>query len=171
MTRTSLESFNCSLARALDILGDKWAMLIVRDAFYGVSSFSNFQRRLGMARNVLTDRLNVLVEGGVLERATAKPGGDRLVYRLTQQGKELFPVLVGLTQWGDKWIHGPGKEPVRILDAEGGAPVQPVCVLSRDNRYLEAGAVAFVAGPGANEATRAQFKTAAREPIPDDRSS
>lgn len=162
MTRTSLESFNCSLARSLDILGDKWAMLIIRDAFYGVSSFSSFLQRLGIARNVLTDRLNILVEGGVLERATARPDGERLVYRLTQQGRELFPVLVALTQWGDKWILGPGNEPVRILDADSGAPVQPVCVMSRDSRYLEVDAVTFVAGPGANDATRAEFELAAR---------
>lgn len=162
MTRTSLQSFNCSLARSLEILGDKWTMLIVRDAFYGVSRFSSFQQRLGIARNVLTDRLNILVEAGVLERAIAKPDGERLAYRLTTQGRELFPIVVALTQWGDKWILGPGQEPVRILDAAVGAPVQPVGVVSRDGRYLEADAVTFAAGPGANAETRAGFEAAAR---------
>lgn len=162
MTRTSLNTFNCSLARSLEIVGDKWSMLIVRDAFYGVSTFSSFQRRLGIARNVLTDRLRTLVDGGVMEKAAARPDGERQVYRLTRQGRELFPVLLALTQWGDKWVSGAGNEPVRIVDAENGAPVQGIGVVSRDGRYLEAEDVRFTAGPGANEATRAQFEAVER---------
>lgn len=161
MTRTSLISFNCSLARSLDVLGDRWAMLIVRDAFYGVSRFSVFQQRLGVARNVLTDRLNQLVEAGVLERVATRPDGERLEYRLTAQGRELFPVVVALTQWGDKWIMGAGHEPVRLLDAANEAPVQPVAVMSRDGRYLEADAVAFAPGPGATEKTRVALAASA----------
>jgi DNA-binding HxlR family transcriptional regulator len=157
MTRTSLETFNCSLARSLEIVGDKWAMMIVRDAFYGVSTFSGFQRRLGIARNILADRLHSLVEHGILERAAARPDSERQAYRLTRQGRELFPVLVALTQWGDKWVLGPGKEPVRILDAETDAPIQPIAVQSRTGRYLEVNDVRFAPGPGADADTQAQL--------------
>ena len=169
MTRTSLETFNCSLARALEILGDKWSMMIVRDAFYGVSTFSSFQRRLMIARNILTDRLQALVDHGVLEKVAARPDADRLVYRLTERGRDLFPVLVALVQWGDKWVLGPGNEPVRIVDAENGAPVQAVGVTARDGRYLEKRDVRFLAGPGANEATRAQFELAKARHLKDGR--
>jgi DNA-binding HxlR family transcriptional regulator len=161
MTRTSLANFNCSLARALEIVGDKWAMMIIRDAFYDVRTFSGFQRRLGIARNILTDRLNTLVEGGVLEKVAQREEGERMEYRLTSRGRELFPILVALMQWGDKWIVGPGREPVRVLDAKYDAPVPAIGVTSRDGRFLESSDVRFVAGPGADDLTRALFERAA----------
>lgn len=155
MTRTSLKNFNCSLAQALDILGDRWTMLIIRDAFYGVSRFSRFQQRLGIARNVLANRLNVLVEAGVLKRVFVRPDNERVAYKLTTQGKELFPTIVALTQWGDRWIAGAGQEPVKILDAENCAPVQPINIISRDGRHLHHETIVFAAGPGASDVTRA----------------
>jgi DNA-binding HxlR family transcriptional regulator len=162
MTRTSLTGMNCSLAQALEIVGDKWAMLIIRDAFYGVRSFSAFQRRLGIAKNILTLRLKALVDGGVLEKVADKADGERLVYRLTTQGKDLFPALVALMQWGDRWLSGPGAEPIKVLDAVRGAPISAIAVAARDGRYLEAGDVRFSPGPGANADTLAQFGRQAR---------
>jgi DNA-binding HxlR family transcriptional regulator len=162
MTRTSLATVNCSLAQALEVVGDKWAMMIVRDAFYGVRTFSAFQRRLGIARNILTDRLKILVDGNVLEKVAQRRDGERMEYRLTQQGRELFPVLVSLMQWGDKWILGPGLEPVRVLDAVNLAPVPVIAVSSREGRFLEAGDVRFAPGPGADDETRSQFERAAK---------
>jgi len=149
MSRTSLKPFNCSVAQTLDIIGDKWTMLIIRDAFLGVSTFSHFQRRLKVARNILTDRLTRLVDEKILERRPAKPGGKRYEYHLSERGRALFPVLVGLMQWGDKWILGSQGEPMLLLDKEKSAPVQQVGVVSRSGDFLKSDAVKFVRGPGA----------------------
>ena len=163
MTRTSFEDFNCSAARALDVLGDKWTMLVIRDAFYGVSSFSQFQKRLGIARNVLSDRLEHLVNCDILERKPVRPGVDRYAYSLTEQGKTVFPILVALVQWGDKWKSGSAGEPVQILDRKSRAPVQPVGVLARDGRFLTPSDVFYAPGPGATEETLRIFERVERK--------
>jgi len=149
MSRTSLKTFNCSVAQTLDIIGDKWTLLIIRDAFLGVSTFSGFQRRLKVARNVLTDRLALLVENQILERRQIKPDVGRYEYHLSERGQALFPVLIGLMQWGDKWIFGSEGEPMQLLDRKKNAPVQQVGVMSRDGHFLRDEDVKFVPGPGA----------------------
>jgi len=149
MSRTSLKTFNCSVAQTLDIIGDKWTLLIIRDAFLGVSTFSEFQRRLNVARNVLTDRLTVLVENQIFERRQTKPGVERYSYHLSERGHALFPVLIGLMQWGDKWIFGSEGEPMQMLDRRKNAPIQQVAVMSRDGHFLKDEDVRFVPGPGA----------------------
>ena len=95
----------CSVARALEAIGDRWTMLVIRDAFVGVRRFDEFQQRLGIARNVLTDRLSRLVEDGILERHRYQERPPRFEYRLTDKGVDLFPVLVSLMKWGDR--HAP----------------------------------------------------------------
>jgi len=162
MTRTSLQAFNCSAARALDILGDKWTMLILRDAFYGISTFTAFHERLGVARNILADRLQILVDHGVLDKIAVRPDVERFTYRLTERGRDLFPLIVALVQWGDKWISGAGGEPVKVLDKARQAPIQPIAVMARDGRYLEARDVTYAPGPGANAETLALFEEAAQ---------
>jgi len=149
MTRTSLKSFNCSVAQTLDILGDKWTMMIIRDAFLGVSAFTHFQKRLKIARNILADRLALLVDNEILERRPARPGTRRYEYHLTERGRALFPILTAITQWGDKWIFGSKGEPMLLLDVEKNAPVQQVGVLSRGGSFLNSKDVKFVPGPGA----------------------
>lgn len=163
MTRTSFEDFNCSTARAVNILGDKWTMLIVRDAFYGVSSFSQFQKRLGVARNVLSDRLDQLVQHDVLQRKPVRPGVDRYTYRLTERGKTIFPILIALMQWGDRWTSGNSGGPVVILDREANAPIQQVGVFARDGRHLTPADVLFAPGPGATDATLLAFESFRRK--------
>ena len=101
MTRTSLKNVNCSLAQFAEIMGDKWSLLIVRDAFIGVKTFSEFQKRLQIAKNVLTERLNHLVENGVLTKEPTRPGVERFVYELTPMGRALFPVGSAIMHWGD----------------------------------------------------------------------
>ena len=150
MSRTSFEHMSCSLARVADIIGDKWTLLIVRDAFYGLHTFSQFQKNLGVARNVLADRLEKLVAGGVLSRTQTRPGVERFDYRLTDRGRELFPVVIAMMQWGDKWIFGAAGEPVRMVDKEQRAPIQQVGVMSRDGRFLQARDVTFEPGPSAS---------------------
>lgn len=158
MTRTSLEHFNCSLARTVDVIGDKWTLLIIRDAFYGVQSFSEFQERLGLAKTVLSARLQILVEEEILKKVQTKPDVDRYVYKLTPRGRDLFPVIVSLVQWGDKWVFGTGNEPVNILDKEHGAPIQSVGVQARSGAFLHPRDIAFAPGAGADETTYALFE-------------
>src|SRR5437867_2038639 len=100
MRRTSFAGMNCSVAASLEILGEWWTFLVLRDAFFGVRRFEDFQRRLGIARNVLTTRLQTLVNHGVLERRLYQDHPPRYEYRLTQKGLELHPVLVSLMKWG-----------------------------------------------------------------------
>ncbi|WP_371615284.1 winged helix-turn-helix transcriptional regulator [Streptomyces sp. NBC_00454] len=107
--RTQLDDADCSIAQALDVVGDWWTLLIVRDAARGVSRFDEFQRELGMSRKVLTERLKLLVEAGVLTREPYQERPVRHEYRLSPRGRALLPVLVALQDWGDTWILGEGE--------------------------------------------------------------
>lgn len=136
MTRTSLKHFPCSMARTADIIGDKWTLLILRDAFFGAHTFSEFQKSLGVARNVLTDRLEKLVAARVLEKRPTRPGVERYTYHLTERGHDLVPVLVSITQWGDRWLFGDDKGPVQFLDRASGKPIRPVEVQASNGETL-----------------------------------
>ena len=94
----------CSVARTLDLMGDRWSILVLREAFWGTRRFEVFQRHLSIARNILTDRLNKLVDGGILERRQYNDRPPRFEYRLTEAGKELWPILITLMQWGDRHL-------------------------------------------------------------------
>lgn len=126
------------MARTADIIGDKWTLLILRDAFFGGTTFSQFQKSLGVARNILSDRLEKLVEHDVLEKTPVRPGVERYHYQLTERGRDLVPVLIAITQWGDRWIFGEGNEPFQFFDKAGGEPILPVEVQSRSGKALTA---------------------------------
>jgi DNA-binding HxlR family transcriptional regulator len=104
MLRSDYEGQNCSIARALEVVGERWTLLIIRDAVLGLRRFDQFQESLGIARNVLTDRLNRLVEEGILERVRYSERPERYEYRLTAKGRDLAVTLAGLRQWGDKYL-------------------------------------------------------------------
>src|SRR5438067_13383803 len=112
MLRRDYEGQNCSIARALELVGERWTLLIVRDVFLGLHRFDELQESLGIARNVLTDRLNRLVEEGILERVRYSERPERYEYRLTRRGRELNIALTGLRQWGDKYLS---ERPPRLL--------------------------------------------------------
>ena len=99
--RTSFESAECPIARSLDAIGDWWSLLIIRDALMGIRRFSEFQKNLGLAKNILTVRLRALVDHGILKTAPASDGSAYLEYVLTPKGRGVFPVLVALRQWGE----------------------------------------------------------------------
>jgi DNA-binding HxlR family transcriptional regulator len=139
----------CSIARALDLVGEWWTMLVVREAFMGTTRFDAFQRNLGIAPNILSARLKRLVAGGVLQHMPAG-GARRQEYRLTEKGRDLFPVLVALLQWGDHWLAGPEGPPVRLLDRAAGLPVA-VGVRSSDGRTLRPADIRLVPGPGSRD--------------------
>ncbi|WP_372572321.1 winged helix-turn-helix transcriptional regulator [Ruegeria jejuensis] len=153
MNTTPLQERDCSWARALHIFGDKWSILIIREAFAGVSKFSDFQRNIGLAKNILATRLDMLCEHEVMMRVPQREGSSRSAYVLTPKGQALFPIIVAIGQWGDKWIFGSKGEPVRIVDKETGSPVQPIAVFSHSGRHLNSSDVTMTAGPGASERT------------------
>jgi len=120
----SLVDLSCPVGRAIDIVGDRWALLIVRDAFDGVSRFGEFVSSLGIARNILADRLKMLVEGGVFEVVPASDGSGHQEYVLTKKGEALFPVIVMLRQWGEANLFAPGEKHSVLVDRKTGRTVR-----------------------------------------------
>ena len=110
---------SCSIARTLEVIGDRWTMLILRDSFRGVRRFDAFQRDLGIARNVLADRLDKLVGAGIFERVPYQERPVRHEYRLTAKGRDLSPALIALMRWGDRWAHEGEPSTVLVHDACG----------------------------------------------------
>lgn len=160
MARKRFIHMNCAAAQALEQIGDWWTLLLIREAFYGTSTFSGFQERLGIAKNILTERLGALVEHGIMRRHKPKPDVERYTYHLTEKGRNLLPVLVALMQWGDRWVLGRGHEPLRILDKEAKRPIQDVAVLAADGRMLSIEDLRFRPGPGATGDTLMRFAQA-----------
>src|SRR6266498_3568892 len=122
MRGVPLATLHCSIARTLDIVGERWTLLILRDAFSGVRRFEDFATSLPVARNVLTDRLHTLVEHGILRRHRYQERPARYEYRLTTKGMELYPVLIALLQWGDRHLAGEDGPPVEVQHAACGHP-------------------------------------------------
>jgi DNA-binding HxlR family transcriptional regulator len=140
MRRKPLASAACPIARSLDVVGDWWSLLLVRDALRGSTRFSEFQKSLGVSKNILTRRLRVLVEHGVLETAPAADGSAYQEYRLTEKGRRLHHVLVALGQWGlENVAPGPGVPRMALVDREKRQPVPRLQVRAADGRLLEPG--------------------------------
>lgn len=114
----------CSLARSLAIIGDNWTLLVLRDCFLGVRRFDDFQQRLGVTRHVLSDRLRKLADGGVLEKVAYQQRPLRHEYRLTPMGRDLYPVIAHLAQWGDKYLAGDAGPPLVRVHRQCGEPLE-----------------------------------------------
>ena len=142
---------NCSVAGALEIVGEWWTFLVLRDAFLGVRRFEDFQRRLGIARNVLTARLQTLVSHGILERRRYQERPERFEYRLTDKGLELHPILVSLMQWGDKWAGVGEAPPMELIHKGCGERSKPRIVCDQCGEPVHARDVQPVTGPGWND--------------------
>jgi DNA-binding HxlR family transcriptional regulator len=162
MSRKRFTDMNCAVAQALDRIGDWWTLLIVREAFYGASTFTEFQDTLGIAKNILTERLAALVDNGIMTRERVRPDVERYAYRLTSKGEALLPVLVALMQWGDEHVFG-GDGPLRILDADTRAPIRAIAVESQDRKPLTIRDLRFRPGGGANETTLGRFARARKD--------
>jgi DNA-binding HxlR family transcriptional regulator len=147
--KTKLSELNCSLARTLDVVGDWWTLLIVRDAFMGVGRFGDFQRSLGIARNILAARLDRLTANGILKRGGSE---KRPVYQLTDRGRGLLPAMVALMQWGDQWMSA-NEPPVIVTDEKGRAVA--LMKLRSGAGDVTVQTVRFHPGPGATARTRA----------------
>ena len=136
--RTSLAHCDCPIARALDAIGDWWSLLIIRDALLGRRRFGEFQKSLGLAKNILTVRLRALVDRGILATAPASDGSAYQEYLLTPKGRGLFPVLVALRQWSEAFDETPEEITTILVDCESGRPVKKLELHSRDGRLLGA---------------------------------
>ena len=136
--RTSFENADCPVARSLDVLGDWWSLLIIRDAFLGVRRFSEFQKSLGCAKNILTVRLRTLVEHGILTTAPASDGSAYQEYLLTPKGRGVFPVLVALRQWSEEFGDVSGIATL-LVDRRTGRPVRKLELHADDGRLLGLG--------------------------------
>ena len=134
--RTSFETAECPVARSLDALGDWWSLLIIRDAFLGIRRFSEFQKNLGCARNILTVRLRALVDHGILKTAPASDGSAYQEYVLTPKGRGIFPVLVALRQWSEEFDDHPEEIGMTLVDRAQGLPVRKLELRSQDGRLL-----------------------------------
>ena len=135
-------ALSCPLPAAVELIGEKWAFLILRGALNGLKHFEEFQAGLGIARNILSDRLSKLVAGGILERTADAEDGRRVIYSLTPKGEGLLPVVLALRQWGEEW--GYGSMNVVLADRRDGKPVRKMCVLSHDGRELKLGDLTWI---------------------------
>ena len=128
----------CSLPAALEAMGERWAFLILRAAFNGLHHFEEFQGELGIARNILANRLARLVDHGILQRVPLADDRRKIRYTLTEKGHALLPTMIALRQWGERWETGCPASPV-LVDVRDGRPIRPVAVLSHDGRALGQG--------------------------------
>jgi DNA-binding HxlR family transcriptional regulator len=147
-------ALSCSIPPAVELIGEKWAFLILRGALNGLEHFEEFQAGLGIARNILSDRLAKLVAGGILERAPDPSDRRKVVYSLTPKGEGLLPVVLALRQWGEEW--GYGKTQVVLADRRDGKPVRKISVQAHDGRELKLKDLMWIN----REGERVQLKTA-----------
>ena len=156
MRRKSFGNMQCPIARSLERVGEWWSILILRDASLGLTRFDEFQESLGIAPNILTRRLKVLVEAGLLERRRYSERPPRDEYVLTQAGRDFRPVLWALLAWGNKHFAPEGASVV-IVDSKTGAPADPVLVDRNSGRSLEPPAFRSAAGPAADPRTQRRY--------------
>jgi DNA-binding HxlR family transcriptional regulator len=148
MRRASLADMACSVARSLDVVGEWWTLLVLRDVFYGLHRFDEIARDLGIARNVLAARLATLTEHGILDRVRYCEHPPRDEYRLTAKGRDLFGVLLALLAWGDRWLAGEEGPPVTLTHRPCGAEVTPRVTCDHCGGELSARDVAVAPRPG-----------------------
>ncbi|HEV7731495.1 MAG TPA: helix-turn-helix domain-containing protein [Candidatus Binatia bacterium] len=158
MGRKRFADMNCGIGQALEVLGDWWTLLIVRDAFFGARRFGDFERSLGIAKNILTARLQHLVDHGIFDRIDVGSEGQRFEYHLTAKGEALITILTAMREWADEWVFGRGNEPILIQDRGTGRRVPKLRVTDADGRPISRRDLRAVAGPGASPETRRRLQ-------------
>ncbi len=158
---THRHDHTCPVAEVLNIFGDHWTWLVIREAFYGATRFSQVQRNTGIARNLLSDRLRVLVSEGILETQNVSASGVRLAYRLTAKGQSLHTLLLAMSQWGNAHVYGAENAPAFIIDRRTGRQIPQIAVRGEDGEILRPDDIEIRPGPGASEATRKRLAEAA----------
>ena len=162
--RRRFQEMNCGIAQALEAIGDWWTLLIIRNAFFGMRRFADFESDLGIAKNVLSSRLQHLVHHEILERVEVGRQGSRFEYRLTEKGEALLPVLTTLREWSDAWVFGRGNEPLIVRDRRTGRRVPKLRLRDADGRGLRRRDLKTALGPGATEETIERFRRPAARP-------
>ena len=148
MKQKSFADMPCSIARSLEVIGQWWSFLIIRDAFMGIRRFKDFERSLGIAKNTLTKRLTLLVENGLLEKVPASDGSKYAEYQLTEKGRDLFPVMLALTQWGDKWAEHENGRTFVIIDERSGQEIAHQRVRDESGELIPADKIGLKPAPG-----------------------
>ena len=158
----STHTHACPIAAALNVLGDRWTLLIIREAFYGAVRFGEIRKNTGISKNILTDRLAKLVSEGILERVDFADRGTNFVYHLTKKGRSLDTVLASLLQWGNAHIYGEGEEPVLLVDCSSGLPVRALSPVDGNGQGVDKHNIVFQPGPGANSTTKRRLSQITR---------
>jgi DNA-binding HxlR family transcriptional regulator len=156
MQRKSFGGMPCPIARSLERVGEWWSMLILRDALHGFTRFDQFQQSLGIAPNMLSRRLDALVEAGLLERRRYSEHPPRDEYAPTARGRDFRPVLIALMAWGNRHFAPEGAS-VQLIDSETGAAVEPILVDKATGRPIQEPEYRMAAGPAAPERTRRRY--------------
>jgi DNA-binding HxlR family transcriptional regulator len=149
VTRTDTSAWPCTIARSADVLGDGWNLLIIRQACLGTRRFDDFQRALGIGRNILTTRLNGLVDDGLLTRVEYQQRPIRHEYRLTPKGRDVYPILAAMAAWGDRWLTGPEGTPLVLHHTACGHDAHAVVVCSECAAPIDVREITARPGPGA----------------------
>ncbi|WP_035284906.1 winged helix-turn-helix transcriptional regulator [Actinokineospora spheciospongiae] len=158
MRRTSFARWPCSVARAMDLLGDQWTLLVLRQAYLGTRRFDRFQGELGIARNTLTERLERLTRAGVLERVRYQERPTRYEYALTEMGRDFFPALAAIMRWGDRWLDGGSGAPMVLRHRGCGQEAHAAVRCSECDERLALGEVTVEPGPGMAPERAAAFR-------------
>jgi len=148
----------CPIAQLLDLIGERWSFLIIRDAFYGIRRFDGFQKHLGISKKVLSTRLNTLVEAGILHKVLYQHSPDRYEYRLTAKGRELFPVLLTMMRWGNRWLVEEGEQTVELIHADCGGKTEGRLVCSHCEQPVTPARIKAVPGPGTTREVAQAFR-------------
>ncbi|MFI5365149.1 MAG: winged helix-turn-helix transcriptional regulator [Candidatus Binatia bacterium] len=154
MRWNDIGDITCSVARTLSVVGDRWTLLILRDAFLRTRRFEDFQARLGMTRHRLADRLAKLVEHGVFDRVRYQERPERYEYHLTQKGRDLYPVIVALVGWGDRWMAGTAGPPIELVHRSCGQVMMPTMTCPHCGDALTARDITAQPGPALRARTR-----------------
>jgi DNA-binding HxlR family transcriptional regulator len=170
MRRTRFDQCYCSVARVTDLLGDWWTPLVLRECFYGVKRFSDFEARLGIGKNILTRRLDRLVEDGLLQRVPYQQRPVRHEYRLTPMGRDFFPVICALMRWGDDWLAEAEGPAMVLVHKRTGQPIRAVLIDENSGEKLDPRDLIPTPGPGLPEElhdeARRYFEGGAFQPTP-----
>ncbi len=158
MRRKSFEGVPCGIARALDVVGDAWTLLIVREAMFGTRTFDGFRKTLAIPRNTLTARLRDLVDRGILRVRVDADDRRRRIYELDRAGRELWVVLLALQQWGNRWMFGETGPPSYMADRETRRSVAPLVPRDRSGAKLRLQDVTMIPGPAATPELKARFR-------------
>jgi DNA-binding HxlR family transcriptional regulator len=151
MPRLRVNESLCSAARALEVLGDRWTLLLIREVVFGTRRFDEFALHLGIARNILTARLNALIAADILVQAPIRDDALRMAYHLTEKGRDLLPVLIALLQWGDRWLQAPDSIPIQIIERESGKVLEPMRPRNRSGKALTLRDLDWAPGPGGTD--------------------